>query len=82
MAPFKAEAASLYSTALREDIAATPAVFPIPEAPVGETPGTGNTTQPVSNTEGKDEASDREKPGKRQHPPAATKTLLATTSTL
>lgn len=54
MAPFKAEAASLYSTAL-EDIAATPAVFPIPEAPVGETPGTGNTTQPVSNTEGKDE---------------------------
>ena len=82
MAPFKAEAASLYSTAL-EDIAATPAVFPIPEAPVGETPGTGNTTQPVSNTEGKDEERPiGEKPGKRQHPPAATKTLLATTSTL
>ena len=52
MAPFKAEAASLYSTAL-EDIAATPAVLPIPEAPVGETPGTDtNTVEPANNNAG------------------------------
>ena len=49
MGPFKAEAASLYSTAL-EDIAATPAVLPIPEAPIGETPDVpvDNTAEPVS----------------------------------
>ena len=55
MAPFKAEAASLYSTAL-EDIAATPAVLPIPEAPVGETPDAprDNVAEPASNTEQKE----------------------------
>ncbi len=65
MAPFEAEAATLYSTAL-EDIAATPPVLPIPEAPVSETPGTpnNNTAQPVNNTEGKDEERPiGEKPG-------------------
>ncbi len=44
MAPFEAEAATLYSTALG-DIAATPAVLPIPEAPVGESP---STAEPAS----------------------------------
>lgn len=44
MAPFNAEAATLYSTALG-DIAATPAVLPIPEAPVGESP---STAEPAS----------------------------------
>uniref|UniRef100_UPI003F58BFE5 hypothetical protein n=1 Tax=Mycolicibacterium obuense TaxID=1807 RepID=UPI003F58BFE5 len=61
MAPFKAEAASLYSTAL-EDIAATPAVFPIPEAPIGETPDAPNknTAEPASNTEEKQDLGDKE----------------------
>lgn len=55
MAPFNAEAATLYSTALG-DIAATPAVLPIPEAPVGETPDSprNDTAEPASNTDQKE----------------------------